>query len=159
MNTAIVYSSKYGCAAACAEYIKAGLEGTATLIDVDKADLQAIRLRDYDTVVLGSSIYVGAVSKKMRALCKSALDTLCQKRVGIFICCGFAEQMQEYLSKNFPAPLLEHARVVKAFGGEARMERMKGLDKLVMKAVTKGDTQSLKLSHESMESFLREISE
>ena len=44
--------------------------------------------------------------------------------------------------------MLKNAAAVKAFGGEARIEKMKTIDRLLMKAVTKGKRDSLKLSYE-----------
>lgn len=61
-------------------------------------------------------------------------------------------------SKNFPAALLKSAVVVKDFGGEARIDKLKGMDKLIMKAAIKDNYESLKISHEHLESFIREIS-
>lgn len=55
--------------------------------------------------------------------------------------------------------LLKNAAAVKAFGGEARIEKMKTIDRLLMKAVTKGKRDSLKLSYENMDCFIREAGE
>ena len=55
--------------------------------------------------------------------------------------------------------MLKNAAAVKAFGGEARIEKMKTIDRLLMKAVTKGKSDSLKLSYENMDCFIREEGE
>lgn len=158
MNTIIIYSSKYGCTADCAALLKSGLPGTVELADINEINPQTLILESYDTVILGSSIYIGAVSKKMRAFCMENADVLSRKRLGIFLCCGFPAQLNEYLSKNFPAVLLESAVVVKDFGGEARIEKLKGINKLIMRAAMKDNYESLKISHEHLESFIKEIS-
>lgn len=158
MNLAVIYSSKYGCTTDCAKYLKAGLSAKVTLVDIETTNTQTIDLEKYDTVILGSSVYIGAISKKMRIFCKENLDLLSRKRVGLYLCCAFPEQAAEYFSKNFPPALLKNAVVVKGFGGEARIEKMKMLDRLIMKAVTKGNHDSLKLSYENMDHFIREIS-
>lgn len=113
----------------------------------------------YDTVILGSSIYIGYVSKKMRTFCKKRLDLLSRKRVELFLCRGYPWEAAEYFSKSFPPLLLKNAAAVKAFGGEARIEKMKTIDRLLMKAVTKGKSDSLKLSYENMDCFIREAGE
>lgn len=158
MNTIIVYSSKYGCTADCATLLKSGLSGTVELANINQTNPKTLLLENFDTVIFGSSIYVGAISKKMRVFCNENIDVLSRKRVGIFLCCAFPAQIDEYLSKNFPSVLLKSAVVIKDFGGEARIDKMKGMDKLIMKAAIKGNYENLKISHEHLESFIREIS-
>ncbi len=158
MNTIIIYSSKYGCTADCAMLLKSGLSGTAELADINEINPKTLLIESFDTVILGSSIYIGAISKKLRAFCIENVDVLSRKRVGIFLCCGVPEQTKEYLSKNFPEALLKRAVVVKDFGGEARMDKLKGLDKLIMRAAMKDNYESLKISHDHLESFIKEIS-
>ena len=155
MNTIIIFSSKYGCTTDCAQYLKSGLSGSTTLINIDNT--KSIPLENYDTVILGSSIYIGRVSNRMRMFCKDNMDFLSKKRVGIFLCCGFPEQVKEYLDANFPAELLESAIVIKGFGGEARLEKMKFVDKTIMKTVTKGNYEALKISNEDMDSFIKNM--
>lgn len=158
MKTLIIYSSKYGCTADCARGLKSGLSGIVELVSIDETNPETILLENYDTVILGSSIYVGAVSKKMRAFCKEYIEVLNRKKVGIFLCCAFPEEMSQYLSKNFPPALLKSAVTIKNFGGEARMEKLKGMDKLIMKAATKNNSSNLLIFQENIESFLSEIS-
>ena len=157
MKTLIVYASKYGCTADCADYLKAKLPGEVALIDINKAN-DPIELEAFDTIIIGGSVYIGKVSKKLRAFCESNLDALCQKNVGIFLCCALAGQVDEVLAANFPAALLKHAKTIKTFGSKARLEKMSLPDKMIVKAVTKGDFSNFKVSEESMEAFVKEIS-
>lgn len=157
MNTIILYSSKYGSAADCASYVKSKLSGSVSLVDIEKTKLQEIHLESFDTIVIGGSIYVGAVSKKIRALCSTQADVLQRKRVGIFLCCGFTEQFNEYLSSNFSEDLLESAVVLKCFGGEARLDRMNPVHKLMMKAASKGQAKNLKLLQGNMDAFVKAL--
>ncbi|MFR2824476.1 MAG: hypothetical protein ACLTCQ_07795 [Enterocloster bolteae] len=83
----------------------------------------AIDLEMYDTVILGSSIYIGL---------------------------RFKENAHT---------LLKNAAAVKAFGGRSADREMKTIDRLLMKAVTKGKSDSLKLSYENMDCFIREAGE
>lgn len=159
MKTIIIYSSKYGCTADCVKVLKSGLSGAVELVDIDQTNPKTIILENFDVVIFGSSIYIGAISKKMRAFCNEYIDVLSRKRVGIFLCCAFPEEFNEYLSKNFPATLLKNAVIVKNFGGEARTDKLKGMDKLIMKAATKGNYSNLKISHESIDSFISKINE
>lgn len=157
MNTIIIYSSKYGCTSDCAKYLKSGSSGLVMLTDIDKINSNTINLENYSTVIFGSSIYIGAISKKMRKFCNENIDLLDKKRVGIFICCAFPEQIKEYLATNFPSKLLKSAVTIKDFGGEARIDKMKFIDKLITKAVIKGNHENLKISHENMDNFKKEL--
>ena len=157
MRTLVLYASRYGLAADCAEYLKANLPGDVTLADVETGNLQ-LDLEAFDTVILGASVYVGKISKKMRAFCEGKAQLLLQKRLGIFLCCAQAENLDTFLTANFPAALLAHASVTKAFGSEARLEKMRTFDKLIIKAVTKGNFSSFRILNENRETFVREIS-
>lgn len=156
MSTIIIYSSKYGCTADCAAYLKKNLTGDVTAADINLIDT-TVDLDKYNTVIVGSSIYIGAVSKKLRSYCKDNFELLRKKRLGIFLCCGFSEQADEYLKANFSQELLDHAETIEIFGGEARMEKMSFPDKLIMKAATKGKYSELKISKEVMNGFTKKI--
>lgn len=155
MKTIIIYSSKYGCTEDCAKYLKSRLSGLPELMDADRSN--SVSLESYDTVILGSSIYIGRVSKKIQKLCKENVNLLTKKNVGIFLCCAFPEQTDTYLTTNFPDKLLGNAAVIKSFGGEARIEKMRFLDKAVMKAGIKGNHEALKVSYNNMNDFIKKI--
>lgn len=155
MKTIIIYSSKYGSTADCAKLLSAGLSSAVELANIDKMNAKNIPLENFDKVILGSSIYIGGISRMMRTFCNENVDILSKKRVGIFLCCGFPAQMNEYLAKNFPAALLKNAVAIENFGGEARVDKLKVMDKLIMKAATKGNYRDLTISHENIKSFIK----
>jgi len=153
MRTLIVYASKYGCTADCAAYLQGRMSGDVTVHDINKG---AVDPAGFDVVMIGGSVYVSKVAKKLREFCENNLDVLLKKRVGIFLCCALLEQVDEFFAGNFPAALLGQA-VKKVFGSEARLEGMKFFDKVLIKAVTKGDFSKFKVSHEVMHEFLQEM--
>lgn len=152
MNTIIIYSSKYGCTKDCANILKNKLSDNITIVDINNNN--KIELSKFDKIIVGSSIYAGSVSKKIRLLCNDNLELLNKKQVGIFLCCGFSEEADKYLKSNFPSSLLESANAIGIFGGEARLEEMKFLDKLIMKAVSKGNYDSFRISQDNIDNFL-----
>ena len=156
MNTLIIYASKYGCTADCAVYLKTKTLGSATLIDINKSD-EEISLNDYDTIIIGASVYIGKISKKLRTFCENNLEVLTKKKVGIFLCCALTEQIDEVLKANLPAAVPANAVTVKSFGSEARLEKMSFLDKLIIKAVSRGDYSKFKVLNDEMDIFLREM--
>ena len=157
MQTLVIYASRYGCAADCAGYLKTHLPGDVTLVDIETST-QEFDLERFDTVVIGGSVYIGKVSKKLRAFCEKSLNLLLTKKIGIFLCCAQTDQADAFLTSNFPAALLSHATTTKTFGSEVRLEKMRTMDRLLLKAVTKGDFSSFQISNENLEAFVREIS-
>ncbi|HBE9729741.1 flavodoxin [Clostridioides difficile] len=153
MNTIIIYSSKYGCTKDCANILKNKLSDNVTFVDINNNN-NKIELSKFDKIIIGSSIYVGSVSKKIQVLCNDNVELLNKKQVGIFLCCGFSEQADKYLKSNFPSSLLESANAIGIFGSEARLEKMKFLDKLIMKAVSKGNYDSFRISQDNIDNFL-----
>ena len=66
---------------------------------INKAPKQ-LDVNVYDTIIIGGSVYVGKVSKTLRAFCESNLDTLLEKRVGVFLCSALADQFNDTLLKS-----------------------------------------------------------
>ena len=156
MQTLVIYASKYGFTVDCAHDLKAKLPGEVTLVDVNT--VKQIDLAPFDTIIIGGSVYVGKIAKKLRAFCENNLSALLTKKIGLFLCCAQTEQADAFFTANFPAPLLQHATTRKTFGSEARLEKMGTLDKMLIKAVTKGDFSSFQPAKENLEAFVKEIS-
>ena len=156
MKTLIVYASKYGCTADCAKYLQTKLSDDVTLVDIEKT-AKSVELSSFDTVIIGGSVYISKVSKKLRAFCDSNLDTLLSKKIGIFLCCALTDQSDEFLKTNFPATLLDHAVTTGIFGSEARLDKMSFLNKTIIKTVTKGDFSSFKISHDNIDKFIQQM--
>jgi menaquinone-dependent protoporphyrinogen oxidase len=156
MKTLILYGSKYGFTADCAGYLKNNLSGDITLFNIYKVTCP-IQLEQFDTIIIGSSVYIGKISKKLRQFCNDNLEQLTKKKVGIFLCCALTQQADEVLTTNFPSQLLEKACVVDTFGSEARLDKMSFLDKTIIKAVTKGDFSNFKASKDSMDAFIKKL--
>ena len=157
MKTLIIYASKYGCTADCADYLKTKLSGDVVLVDVNKA-AGKIDLEQFGTIIIGGSVYIGKVSKKLRKFCEDNLNVLTKKKTGIFLCCALSEQANETLTGNFPSELLKNAVSVKVFGSEARLGKMTFLDKLIIKTVTKGDFSKFRISHADIDEFAQKLS-
>jgi len=152
MKTGIVYASKYGCTADCAAYLKDKLSSDVALVDINTAT-QPLSLDQFDTILIGGSVYVGKVAKKLRAFCTDNLEALLQKKIGLFLCCALLDQAEEVFTSNFPPELLKHAKSKEIFGSEARLDKMRFLDKKLLNAVTKGDYSKFKIAYENIHRF------
>ena len=129
MKTIIIYASTYGYAKDCANELSKQLTGEVLIVNVSTDTLLSIS--GFDNVVIGGSIYMGHISKKIKAYCISNLDLLKNKRVGLFLCCGLPEDFEKYIKNAFPEELLKKAISVKSFGGELRIEKMNFTHKIL----------------------------
>lgn len=159
MDGAIIYSSRYGTTKSCAQYLKESIKGNIDIIDVDKLDLKTIDIEKYNTIILGSSIYIGSVSKNMKAFCSKNTESLKEKTVGIFICCGQPNKAKEFMAANFPSEILGNCGVTGSFGGEAKIDKMKFVDKCITKIVTKGKFDNWIINKEELDKFARQIND
>lgn len=135
MKTLIIYATTYDFAKECAGVLQEELEGDVDTVNIEKEEVPS--LEGYHQVVIGGSIYMGQLDKKLKEYCVANLETLLEKRIGLFICCGFVENFEEHLKNSFPAELLEKATAVECFGGELRVDRMKIAHKLLTKVIKK----------------------
>jgi len=135
MKTMILYASKYGFTADCVAELKKNLNGETRLVNINSDKIPA--LDDYDTVLIGGSIYIGQIDKKIKKYCLSHLDELKNKTLGFFISCGSAETIDTYFKDSFTDILLEKALTLDNFGGEMRPDKMKFFHKFVSNMVEK----------------------
>lgn len=153
MKTAIVYSSKYGTTKSCAALLENSLSDSVTLINIEESPNTTIDLATFDTVIIGGAIHMGKISKKLNQFCQNNLQDLLTKQVAIYLCCGFSEEYANYLQENFPKTLLTKATITAHFGGETKLDSMKLLDKLIVKAALKNRPEALHLIHENITGF------
>lgn len=129
MKTIIIYSSTYGYAKDCASELSKQIKGEVLLVNVSTDTIPSIN--EFDNVVIGGSIYMGQISKKIKAYCTSNINLLKDKRVGLFLCCGLPENLEKNIKNAFPEGVLKKAISVEFFGGELRIEKMKFTHKML----------------------------
>lgn len=141
MKSIIIYATKYGSTEEAANRIKTELGADTQLCNIQKESIPV--LDAYDTVILGGSVYIGMIQKQIKEYCNSHLSELLDKKVGLFLCAGEQKedaQLKE-IQTNFPETLFQHAAAKEVLGYAFPFEKMKFLDKLVMKKM-KGDSVS-----------------
>ena len=156
MRTLILYASKYGFTADCANLLCEKLSGEVIVLDIESLK-QPVSLPDYDRVILGSSVYVGKISKELREFSMKNLDELLGKEIGLFLCCALTENVDKFLKNNFPPKLLHHAIVIKTFGSDARLDKMSFIDKKIIETVAKGDFSGFKVLDENISKFVEKL--
>lgn len=158
MNTLILYGSKHGCTETCAQMLVDRLSGEVDRINVNqKTDLD---LSKYDTVVVGSPVYVGQILKEVRTFTDTHLNELKEKRLGLFIC-GMQEEhtLREELEINYPEELRKAALVRACFGGEYHYDTMNLVEKMIIRKVAKVKTDVSEIREETIREFAQTMND
>ena len=125
MKILIGYYTKTGTTAKCAALLREQFcnhEVTVADLSADGADLGA-----FEVVLLGASVRMGRIDKRMRTFLKANAAQLAGKRTGYFICCGAVEQAGDVFAHDIPRGLLDAAAATGAFGGELNVAAQKNL--------------------------------
>jgi menaquinone-dependent protoporphyrinogen oxidase len=157
MKTIIIYATKYGFTQKCVENLKEKIKGPVDVVNIKEP--VEIKLSEYNQVIIGGPIYIGKMQKEIKEFCDTHVETLRNKRVGLFITCGFLDNFSEHLKNSFPNRLLDVAMVKKCFGGEINITKMKFLDrlltKMVIKMVAKEGKEPPKMLEENIDVFAK----
>lgn len=129
MRILIAYAGKSGTSQKGAELLASMLPNhDVTVADLEKTNPVA---GDFDYIVLGGAIRMGKAHKALRRYLAAHTEAICGVPHTLFLCCGFAEQFENYLESTFDAALLESADDTVYFGGELDVSKQRGLDKLL----------------------------
>ncbi len=134
MNILIAYATHGGVTKRCAEMLAAHLEEhhSITLCNARQEEIPAPS--GFDVVVLGSSIRIENMNRKIKKYVKSNLVALNEKPCAVYFCCGLTKLFNEYsetlLPRHFVPSLGYHL-----FGGELKPDKIKGIDKLIVMAM------------------------
>lgn len=135
MNTLVVFASKHGATEKAAEKLSELLEGKVDCVNLKKSIPESID--GYERVVLGTSVYAGKLHKEFVDFVEKNEKKLREKEYAFFVCCGFEEKAEAYLSENLPDGIVEGALFVKYFGQEIVLKRMKLYERAALKMVAK----------------------
>ncbi len=131
MKLLIAYATKTGTTLDCAEMLGEHFSGHQVfLADLEK---EMPSVSDFDAVVIGSHVRAGKIHKRAKQFAAECEGTIGDKRLALYLCCCFSDAADDYFKKNYSEALLERSLTNMCFGGEIRMDRQKGLDKLIMK--------------------------
>jgi menaquinone-dependent protoporphyrinogen oxidase len=158
LKTIIIFATKYGCVENAVNILKSKIEGQVQLINIMKENVPS--LDHYDKVIIGGSIYVGKIQKKLSKFVDKNLSLLLTKQVGLFICAG--EKKEEVREKElvdaFPMALLNHAICKDIFGYEIHYEQLNFLEKKMVAVVLGHKEGCRELFVEKIERFAKFLS-
>lgn len=156
MKTLIAYASTHGCTENVAELLKEKLNSEVELVNLKKnpnPDLSTSR-----RIIIGGSIHAGQVQRRVKDFCEKNMDTFQHKEIGLFICCIYEGQTaKEQLRNAFPEKLHQFSKTEAIFGGELNFEKMRFIDKLVVKKVAGVKESTSNLNLKAIDKFARKM--
>lgn len=156
MKTGIIYATKHGCTEKCALKIKSEMPGETELFNMKTRP--KLQIDKYDNIIIGGSIHAGMVQRSIQKFCKNLLESLLNKKIGLFLCCmEKGEKAEEQFENAFPKELRDHAKAKGCFGGAFNFDKMNFIEKAIIKKVGKIDHNISTVSEESIQKFISEI--
>ncbi len=158
MKTLIIYATKYGCTKKATDLLKSKLNGDSFAVNIMEANVP--KLKEYDTVVLGGSVYKARVQKQLSDFMNRNIEELCTKKLGLFICGGEQDTglIKKQINASFPEILLSHAITKECFGGELYIEKISFVEKHLIRII-KGIKEGYKrLSEDKISTFAASLS-
>ena len=138
MKALIIYMSSHGCAAKAAKQVADGLARTCHT-EVSVVDLEHDAVPDlsgFELIIIGGSIRIGTLQKRVKKFMEKNLELLLEKPIGLYICCMYeGEKAAGQMTRNFPEPLLRHARALGYFGGELDFNVMNSFERMIIKDI------------------------
>ncbi len=153
MKTLVIYDTYTGTTEKCAKLLGERLQGEIHVLRVPRNG--NVEVERYDTVVIGSYVHAGKVSRRIARFCKTNLQALLQKRVGIFLCMlDKPENLGRYLNNNFNVSLIEHAFAKACFGSELNFEKMNPIVRFLIKLIIKKAQPEVGLRPKEIDKFV-----
>ena len=152
MSTLIAYVTSHGCTESAAKMLEEQLNDDVTIVNLKKSSRPD--LSSFETIIIGGSIHAGRIQGRVKRFCQAHLDTLKQKRLGLFLCCmEEGDNAQKQFDEAFPGELRTHAAVTGLFGGEFNFDRMNFIQRAIIKKVA-GTTENVsKIKKDNIHQF------
>lgn len=157
MPTIILYMTTHGCTEKAARILMTRMYDDVTLVNIE--GMPDPDLTRFDRVIIGGSVHMGEIRKELKQYCERNLDSLLQKKLGLFLCCMFeGETAQKQFRQAYPEALRVHATATGLFGGEISFDRMNRFEAMIVKKVSGISQDVSKLNDLAIEEFAGKIS-
>jgi menaquinone-dependent protoporphyrinogen oxidase len=158
MKILIIYHTTYGCTEKCSNSLAEYLSDHEVLV-YNLTSTKKIDIKEFNVVIIGASIRIGRVNRKVKQFCNNHLNDLLQKKIGLFICCmNSIGSAKEYLKSAFPSELQQHAVTLGYFGGELKFEEMTFFERSIIKEIAKTDKSVSLIKNNRIKKFASLIS-
>ncbi|MCK5052481.1 MAG: flavodoxin domain-containing protein [Candidatus Cloacimonetes bacterium] len=157
MNTAIIYMSKHGTTEKIAELIKSKLKPDKTQI-FNLKKIRSIELENYDIIIIGGSIHVGSIPKKLRLFIANNITILLKNKIALFLVCMQKDEIREEQFNNaYPAELREVSVANGLMGGEFCFDRMNFLERVIVKKIAGKSSNISEIDYDAIEDFIKRL--
>lgn len=134
MRIAIIYSTKYGATEKIANCIGNELSKANEVLFFNLKKDSIPTLKNFDVVLLGSSIYMSKITPKMDSFCKDRYSELCDcKNLHLFLCGMDEYDAEKFKAELYPESVRTNAKSIKWFPGEYHLKRMNLFDRLLLR--------------------------
>ena len=156
-GTAIVYMSKHGTTNKVALLIKQLLvDENINLINLDKQTTPD--LSQCTRIIIGGSIHIGMIQKKIKLFCQENQAMLKSKPLGLFLCCMYdGDKATEQFNNAFPEELRAAAKTKALMGYELNFDCMSLIDRTITKKITGYSEVRSQINQEELNRFIREL--
>ncbi len=129
MKILIIYATRNGVSKKAAEMLAQKLQSYS---DVEIYDINdgPPRPNGYDVAIVGGSIRMARLSKKLKRYIKENAEALSSMESAAFICCGLTNDFEDYVTTELPKSV-KFSLGVECFGGELKPDKLHGFDKIL----------------------------
>lgn len=121
---------------------------------VDLKKCSNLSLSDYNSVIIGSSIYAGSVKSKLKQFIKQNQTALASKKLGLFLCCMYeGDKATKQFETAYPAELREHSTSNGLFGGEFILSNLNFFERKIIKMIDGVTTDVTKIDVDEIKNF------
>lgn len=159
MKTLLAYASKHGTTRKAAESLAEQLQGEVVIVNLeDKSARKNLKIKDFERIIIGGSIYIGNIQKSVKNFCQKKLEVLLQAdQLGIFICCGEEKKALEQLENAFPEEILQKASAKGFFGHEFDLEKINFVSRAILKKAAGVEKSESKINYDNIRQFAEEL--
>lgn len=144
----MLYHSKQGHTKTCIDYLNNRTDDTCV---VPVQDFTA-SLDEYDSVIIGTPVYMGNIHKMIKTFIQQHEQTLLQKSLTIVVCAMNDSEYEAMIQRNFTESIRNHARIVHA-GGGYNFKRLNFLERFIVKKIAKVDSSISSIKYDQLDSI------
>ena len=133
MKVLVIYSTRGGVSKECAEMLTERIRSSFD-VQIYNIEEEPPAPDEFDVVVIGGSVRMAKINKNLKKYLKNHSTELNSKHTAIFLCCGFTESFDDYVSSQIPKQIIPSLGI-HCFGGELKPQKLKGMDKLIVKLI------------------------
>ncbi|RHW41482.1 flavodoxin [Neobacillus notoginsengisoli] len=153
MRNLILFETKHGAVEHAGALLADMLEGETRTARVSRGNIPP--LDQFDTIILGGSIYFGKIQKALSIFMARHQEELLKKRLGLFICGAHPDQneREKELRESFPEKLREHAVAKDILGFQIHFQSLNLLEKSIVKSILRLKEDKEAIDREAIQAF------